>query len=138
MIVVDSLFKHTYNVLYKDKLVFSLVFDGIEQNCKDLYIEIVGDYSTEYKNIPIDKYIKEIAWEKVNHCPLWLDTGTCANCGKGNRKIIFNKIFDNVYHFQMIFYEVDLDVELECVKKLLAMRKSYILMDVSLNQYLDF
>jgi len=80
-----------------------------------------GDYSKENKNVPIDDNIKDIAWEHINYC------GACGGvCNPGTQKIIFGKTFDNVCSADMAFYKPDSEA-LECLKKLLLMRKEDII-----------
>ena len=82
-----------------------------------------GDYSSEHDNFPIDERTKGIAWKNVMKC------GNCdgCDCSPGKTKVIFGKEFtnicnaDNVY---MTFMFTNPDAEtLECVKKLIEMRK---------------
>jgi hypothetical protein len=79
-----------------------------------------GDYSREYDSCPIDEDIKKIAWDNINYC---------ANCGgvcsPGKQKIVFGKEFNNVCSADMAFYVPDAE-SLECVEKLLGMRKHLI------------
>jgi hypothetical protein len=78
-----------------------------------------GNYSSEIEGVPIDEHTKEIAWEHVNIC------ASCGDCSPGQRKVIFGKEFDNVCNADMAFYRPDVEM-LECIKKLLQMRKSSI------------
>ena len=39
---------------------------------------------------PVDNVIKEIAWNRIDHC------GHCGSCGGGRHKVIFGKEFDDV------------------------------------------
>ncbi|MCL2593472.1 MAG: hypothetical protein FWD82_08935 [Defluviitaleaceae bacterium] len=76
-----------------------------------------GDYSRELDNFKISDEMKEIAWANVNTC------GSCGgNCSPGKLKTIFGKEFNNVCSADMAFYMPDAK-SLECVKKLLEMRK---------------
>ena len=108
-------------VSYKDRCVCYMHLDGIEQQPGPWTIWTDGDYSKEYNDVPIDKHIKEIAWAHINYC---------ANCGgkcsPGKQKTIFGKEFDNVCSADMAFYIPNTE-DLECVKKLLEMRKYDIL-----------
>jgi len=84
-----------------------------------------GDYSSEYEFFPIDERTKEIAWENVMKC------GNCKDVDcSGKTKIIFGKEFANVCdadNVRMTFMFANSDAEtLECVKKLVLMRKSVI------------
>jgi len=84
-----------------------------------------GDYSDEQKIIPIDECAKEIAWANVMKC------GNCNDVScSGKAKIIFGKEFVNVCNadnVNMTFMFVNPEAEvLECVKKLVLMRKHII------------
>ncbi|MCL2500025.1 MAG: hypothetical protein FWE90_06765 [Defluviitaleaceae bacterium] len=92
--------------------------DGGEEEPSPWTIWSDGDYSSS--SIPMDEGMKEIAWAHIN---------TCASCGggcaPGQTKVIFGKSFDGVCNADMAFYRPDSEV-LECVKKLLLMRKENI------------
>jgi len=133
MIINGTHWESCYNVHYKGKLVCNLCMN---EECVNFLIEIVGDYSTEYKNIPIDENIKKIAWENVRCCSDW-GCSDVNRCGFGKRKTIFDKEFDNVCRYVIRFDEMNLKI-FECIKQLLKMRKTDILTDITLNQYLDF
>ena len=85
-----------------------------------------GDYSSEHENFPIDERIKEIAWKNVMKC------GHCGDCDckPGKTKVIFGKEFSNICNADnviMNFMFTNPDAEtLECVKKLIEMRKYFI------------
>ena len=85
-----------------------------------------GDYSSEHKNFPIDERTKEIAWNNVMKC------GNCdgVDCNPGKTKVIFGKEFTNICNadnVNMTFMFTNPDAEtLECVKKLVDMRKYFI------------
>jgi hypothetical protein len=85
-----------------------------------------GDYSNEHESYPIDKNTKNIAWANVMKC------GNCAgvDCSPGKTKTIFEKEFENVCNadnVNMTFMFTNPDAEtLECVKKLVLMRKNII------------
>ena len=81
-----------------------------------------GDYSNEHKDFPIDEQTKEIAWANVMIC------GNCddVDCS-GKAKIIFGKEIVNIcnadnVHMTFMFTNPDAET-LECVKKLVSMRK---------------
>jgi len=84
-----------------------------------------GDYSNECEGFPIDERTKEIAWANVMKC------GNCndVDCS-GKEKIIFGKEFTNICNadnVNMTFMFTNPDAEtLECVKKLILMRKNFI------------
>jgi len=64
-----------------------------------------------------DDSMKEIALQNVNFC------GNCGSeCAPGGRKIIFGKEFDNVCGAILAFTDPNAE-EIECVKKLLELRK---------------
>ena len=80
-----------------------------------------GDYSNEYKDFPIDAQTKEIAWAHANKC------GNCegVDCSPGKTKMIFGRDFTNICNgadVDMCFHNPDAEA-LECLKKLVAMRK---------------
>ena len=104
-------------VCYKDKCICYMHLDGTEQEPGPWTIWTDGDYGRERADVPIDKHTKEIAWAHVNFCA---DCG--GSCSPGKRKVIFGKEFDNVCSADMAFYVPDAEA-LECVKKLLDMRK---------------
>jgi len=84
-----------------------------------------GDYSREHEVFPIDERTKEIAWENVMKC------GNCDDVScSGEAKIIFGKEFSNVCNadsVEMTFMFTNPEAEtLECVKKLVLMRKHII------------
>ena len=85
-----------------------------------------GDYRSECATYPIDERTKEIAWANVMKC------GNCegVNCSPGTTKMIFGKEFENVCNadnVNMTFMFTNPDIEtLECVKKLILMRKHII------------
>ena len=130
----DNYWMADCDVSYKGKRVCVLDMDDISCN---FMISIVGDYSTEYRNIPIDEHIKKIAWENISDC--YYEHCTDSNrCGLGRRKTIFDKEFDNVCRrFVMSFTDMETE-NFELIKKLLEMRKTDIFVDIKYNQYLDF
>jgi len=84
-----------------------------------IYIE--GDYNAIYEDTLINKRIKEIAWDNVHSC------GSCSGCQPGKTISLFGKEFKNVCcNAELAFYKPDTEA-LECVKKLLEMRKRKIL-----------
>ncbi|MCL2698378.1 MAG: hypothetical protein FWE74_09925 [Oscillospiraceae bacterium] len=84
-----------------------------------------GDYHSEHEGFPIDERTKEIAWSNVMKCGNCKDT----NCS-GKAKIILGKEFANVCNadnVSMTFMFTNPEAEtLECVKKLVLMRKHII------------
>jgi hypothetical protein len=84
-----------------------------------------GDYSNCHEVFPIDERTKEIAWANVMKC------GNCKDVDcSGKAKIIFGKEFTNVCNadnVSMTFMFTNPDAgTLECVKKLVLMRKNTI------------
>jgi len=79
-----------------------------------------GDYSGGREAVPMAEHMKEIARAHVNFC------ASCGDCSPGTRKTIFGKKFDKVCGADMAFYMPDAEA-LECVKKLLEIRKHDIL-----------
>jgi len=86
-----------------------------------------GDYTSEHANVPMSKQMKEIAWAHANICTNFISNGEHCGCGSqpGKRKVIFGKTFDNVCNADMAFYIPNAEA-LECVKKLLLIRKYHI------------
>ena len=65
----------------------------------------------------MDEPMKEIAWAHINIC------ASCGGkCSPGKGKTVFGKEFDNVCNADMAFHVPSAET-LECVKKLLEMRK---------------
>jgi len=108
-------------ISYNGKPACYMHLDNSEEYPGPWTIWTEGNYSGEHKDIPMDKHMKEIAWANVNICA---DCG--AVCSPGTLKVIFGKEFDNVCSADMAFYTPNADI-LECVKKLLTMRKLAIL-----------
>ncbi|MCL2812244.1 MAG: hypothetical protein FWD25_10220 [Clostridia bacterium] len=104
-------------VSYQGKCVCYVHMDGAAEKPGPWTIWPDGDYSAEHKDVPMSECMKEIAWANVNICA---DCG--AGCSPGNRKMIFGKEFDNVCSATMAFNNPDAET-LECVKKLLEMKK---------------
>ena len=113
---------------YKDKCVCYLATRD-ERHSWSVWTE--GDYSREHKVFPIDERTKEIAWANVMKC------GNCdgAACSPGKTKIIFGKEFANICNadnVNMTFVFTNPDTEtLDCVKKLILMRKNIIVSHIS-------
>ena len=108
-------------ISYQGKAVCYMHLDGGEDYPSPWTIWTEGDYSCERKDIPVSEPLKEIAWANVNIC------GSCGGiCAPGTRKTIFGKDFDNVCNADMAFYKPDAEA-LECVKKLVEIRKNDIL-----------
>lgn len=76
------------------------------------------DWFTDY---PLDTCTKEIAWKNVDYC------GHCGGiCGGGTHKTVFGKDFDRVCRTAFRFDNPNSEA-LECAKKLVEIRKKYIL-----------
>lgn len=106
---------------YKDECLCYMHLDGLNEEPGPWTIWIEGgDYSSEHEDVPMNERMKEIAWAHVNFC-------VSCGCGSqpGMHKTIFRKEFDNVCNADMAFYKPDAET-LECVKKLLEMRKNEI------------
>ena len=105
---------------YKDKCACYVYFDTSSKIHGPWTIWTDGEYDSEHYNVSMDERMKEIAWANVS---------TCLNCGNscspGNRKTIFGKEFDNVCNAVLRFRDPDSET-LECVKKLVEMRKHII------------
>ena len=99
------------------KCVCFLYIDGKQRAPGPWTIWTAGEYDSECGDVPMDARMKEIAWANVNVC------GDCgAGCSSGSRKTILGKEFDNVCGAVMAFNDPDAET-LECVKKLLEMRR---------------
>ena len=130
----DNLYYIYCEVSYKDKRV---CFLDLMEDCMNFWIDMVGDYSTEYINIPIDEQLKKFAWEHIFYCEY--EYCTYSNrCRGGRRKTIFDKEFDNVCRRVVMNIPAMKTELLDFIKSLLEMRKTDILVDIKYNQYLDF
>ena len=108
-------------ISYRGKMVCYMHLDSAGEYPSPWTIWTEGDYSSERQGFSMDEPMKEIAWAHVNIC------GDCgAGCNPGKRKVIFGKEFDNVCSADMAFHIPDTET-LQCIKKLLAMRKDAIL-----------
>lgn len=85
-----------------------------------------NDYN-ELEDFPIDEQTKETAWAHANICGHFSSGGTDCGCGKqpGRTKTIFGKDFDNICTSTFMFTNPNAKT-LECVKKLVKLRKSVI------------
>ena len=107
-----------HEVSYKGKAVcYMHIAEGEDYPCPwTIWSE--GNYSVENPEIPLGEGMKEIAWANVNKC------SSCGgDCAPGKRGAIFGKEFDSLCNAVMAFYIPNAEV-LECVKKLLDMRKN--------------
>ena len=112
-------------ISYKGEAVCYIHLDAGQEYPSPWTIWSEGDYSCEHKDVQVDDHIKEIAWKHINTCD---DCG--AGCNPGKRKSIFGKEFDNVCNADMAFYIPNAET-LECVKKIIEMRKHAILNESS-------
>ena len=102
---------------YRGECLCYMHLDGAAQAPGPWTIWTEGDYSSECADVPMGEAMKQIAWAHVNPC------ASCGgSCSPGTRKTVFGKEFDNVCSATMAFYIPDAEA-LECVKKLLLMRK---------------
>jgi len=109
-----------HEISYKDKEVCYMHIGGAERPGPwTIWIE-GGDYSGEREDVPIDEHTKKIAWANINPCE------KCSGCNPETPKTIFGKKFDNLCNAEMAFYIPDTE-KIECVKKLIEMRKREIL-----------
>jgi len=107
-------------VSYKNQSVCYMHIDGSEQMPGPWTIWTEGNYIGENKDVPMDEHMKGIALANVNIC------ASCGgSCSPGTRKVIFGKEFDNMCNAVMAFNNPNADT-LECVKKLLKIRKHVI------------
>ncbi|MCL2376987.1 MAG: hypothetical protein FWC76_06265 [Defluviitaleaceae bacterium] len=102
---------------YNDNCVCYIHIDGAAQNPGPWTIWPDGSYASEPEGFAIDEHTKQLALAHVNIC------GSCGEaCSPGTRKTVFGKDFDNVCGATMAFNNPD-DEALNCVKKLMEMRK---------------
>ena len=104
-------------VSHDDMVVCYMHIDGKAELPGPWTIWTDGDYSSEPEDFTVDEHLKEIARANVNKCA---DCG--AGCSPGKCKVIFGKEIDNVCGASMAFNNPD-TATLECVKRLLEMRK---------------
>jgi len=114
----DMLFKDNA-VSFQNEVVCYMHIDIGEEEPSPWTIWTEGDYIREIKVVPMDEQTKEIAWAHINIC------ASCGDCSPGQQKVIFGKEYNNVCNADMAFYRPDAET-LECVKKLLLMRKNNI------------
>jgi len=106
-------------VSYKGHPLCYMHLDSDEQKPGPWTIWTEGDYSVEYKNVPISGNIKEIAWKNVNIC------ASCgSDCAPGSSKNIFGKDFENVCGAILAFTDPEVET-LKCLKQLIELVKTY-------------
>ena len=104
-------------ISYKGEAVCYMHLDDAKEYPSPWTIWTEGDYSSESDFVQLSDQMKETAWEHINNC------GDCgASCNPGQNKVIFGKAFEAVCNADMAFYMPDAQT-LECVKKLLEMRR---------------
>ena len=113
---------------YKDESVCYILIGSEEKPGPGPWIIWSDDSgSNSFEDFPLDERIKEIAWKNVDICG---NCGGCDNRGYTRKtKTIFGKEFNNVCLTTMRFTNPDVE-ELECVKKMMEIRKNYILKDI--------
>ena len=101
-----------------------ILINGYEDGHWGIWFED-GD-SDCYANYPVSERIKEIAWANVD-----LFKGDCGGwqC-EGLRKVIFGKLFESLYR-TLMFFDNPNNQAVECMKKLVEIRKSEILKNAS-------
>ena len=113
-------------IKYKDEYVCFILIGAEEKPGPGPWIVWSDDSGSNcFEDYPLDEQMKEIAWKNVDIC------GNCGGCGKpgGTRKTIFGKEFNNVCRTTMRFTEPDAEV-LECMKKMVEIRKNDILRNI--------
>ena len=112
---------HHGEVSYKNNSMCFLYFGtGLEFPAPwTVYIE--GDYNAIYNDFAVDERVKEIAWANIHSC------GSCGGCRPGKTVSIFGKEFKNVCcNAQLAFCKPVIET-LDCIEKILKMRKREIL-----------
>lgn len=115
-------------VKYNDEDICYILINGTGEEKESAPLAIWSDTSDSgtsawYENFPLDEQMKEIAWNNVDIC------GKCSPnspCYGGIGKTIFGKKFDHVCRCTFRFDKPD-DKTLQCVKKLIEIRKNDIL-----------
>jgi len=110
-------------ITYKDETVCYILIGAEEKPGPGPWIIWSDDSGSNcFADFPLDEQLKKVAWKNVDIC------GNCGGCGNpgGTRKTIFGKEFNNVCRTTMRFTNPDGEA-LECVKKMVEIRKSDIL-----------
>ena len=111
-------------VKYKNQSVCYLFINPDEENLKPWTIWSDDSGSNCFEDAPLNGQLKETVWKNVDFC------GNCGgDCSPGTRKTIFGKEFKNVCRSALIFINPDAEA-LECVKKMVEIRKNDILKDI--------
>jgi len=118
--------KFYFMVKYQNEFIcFILIGDSENRGIPWIIWSDSSDSSDSqwYENTSLDERIKEIAFQNIDFC------GKCSpnsSCYGGTHKMIFGKEFDNVCVTTFRFDNPNVE-SLECVKKMVELRKDYIL-----------
>ena len=115
--------KFYWMIKYKDEYVCFILISNGEDNTEPDGLTIWTDNSGSnwFEDSPLDERMKEIAWKHIDICG---KCGGCENPG-GSHKTVFGKDFNDVCITTMRFENPDAET-IECVKKLLELRKTHI------------
>jgi hypothetical protein len=116
--------KRYWMIKHKGACVCFVLINGYGEKAHkdepDGWIIWSDDYSSDiFANFPLDKNIKQIAWEHIDFC------ANCGSCSGGTRKTIFGKAFENVCTTTFRFDNPDAET-VECAKKMVEIRKNEI------------
>ena len=109
--------------IYKGKKVCNTYFGNSKYSGypEPWTIWTAGEYSKEVESVPFNDRMKEIAWANIHYCD-----DNCPNkktwCSAGQRKVIFDREFDNICVSVIGFTDPDAEA-VECAKKLMEMKK---------------
>ncbi|GHV16504.1 hypothetical protein FACS189425_00900 [Clostridia bacterium] len=114
---------------YKDESVCFVLLNGYgEKAHKDepegwiIWSDDSG--ANSFEDYPIDEQAKEVAWGNVDYC------GHCGGeCEGGKHKTVFGKGFEKVCNTIFRFDNPNAEM-IECAKKIVEIRKSYILRNI--------
>ena len=120
--------QYYWYVRYNGEDVCYILVNGKRAEAQSAPLAIWSDTSDTsdsawYEYFPLDVKIKEIAWDNVDICAKCSPNSPCYG---GMCKTVFGKRFDHVCRCTFRFDKPD-DKEIECVKKLIEIRKSSIL-----------
>lgn len=117
--------RYYWMIKYRNEYVCFILINGNEDKTEHDGWVIWSDDSGSnwFENFPLGESMKEIAWKNVDICG---GCGGCRNPG-GSHKTIFGKGFDNVCITAMRFDNPDTET-MECVKKLIELRKNDIIL----------
>ena len=113
-----------WTIRYKGECVCFILINDSEDKTEAEGWTVWSDDSDSnwFADVPLDEYIRKIAWENVDFC---VNCGSCKNPG-GTCKMIFGKNFDHVCITAMKFVNPDAET-LECIEKMIEIRKNDIL-----------